>query len=314
MRALWVSLPLWAMLTVASAARAEHHTDAAAAQTLFEHGRSAALRGELIQACAAFEESQRLDPGAGTLMNWAMCEVRLNKLASAWQHFNEAAQLLGPGDDRVSFVRAQRRLLEPRLPRLTLRLAVTTPPGARISRDGIELNEVSIGLATPINPGRVELLVTCPGRQPRRTLVELHEGEQLSLTLEPGAELAAKPSAPAVPAHPPPPASNLQRNLGLSLIAAGTVGGAVGLASGVMVAARKRTADQHCPAHQCDALGLRAAESGERWLVANTLSWSLGATALVSGAVLLVIAPDRKREASLQTLPGGAALVYAERY
>ena len=97
-------------------------------------------------------------------------------------------------------------------------------------------------------------------------------------------------------------------------MAAGSLGAGLGVASGVLVAARKRTAEQHCPNNQCDALGLRVADSGERWLVVNTLSWSLGAAALVSGAVLLVVAPDRKRDASLQVLPGGAALVYAERY
>jgi hypothetical protein len=312
MRALWVSLPLWAMLTVASPALTEHHTDAAAAQLLFERGRSAAQRGDLLQACAAFEQSQRLDPGAGTLMNWAMCEVGLNKLSSAWQHFNEAAQLLPPGDDRTGFVRAQRRLLEPRLPRLTLQLAPATPAGARISRNGTELTQASIGLSTPVDPGRVELIVTCPGRQTRRTLVELHEGEQLSLTLEPGAELAA-PRRTTAAAHPPL-VGHLQRDLGLSLVAAGSVGVGLGLASGLMVMARKRTVDQHCLDHQCDATGLRAADSGERWLVVNTLSWSLGAAALISGTVLLVVAPDRKREASVQALPGGVAFVYAESY
>jgi hypothetical protein len=312
MRAHWVSLPLWAMLTVASPARTEHHTDAAAAQILFEQGRSAARRGDLVHACAAFEQSQRLDPGAGTLMNWAMCEVGLNKLTSAWQHFNEAAQLLPPGDDRTSFVRAQRRLLEPRLPRLKLQLAPATPIDTRISRNGVELTQASMSLSTPVDPGRVELVVTCPGRQTRRTVVELHEGEQLSLTLEPGAELPA-PRRMTSAAHPAV-ASNLQRDLGLSLVAAGSVGVGLGLASGVMVTARKRTVDQHCPGHQCDAVGLRAADSGERWLVVNTLSWSLGAAALVGGTVLLVVAPDRKREASVQALPGGAAFFYAESY
>lgn len=312
MRALWVTLPLWALLTIASPAQAEHHTDAAAAQGLFERGRRAAQHGDLLQACAAFEESQRLDPGAGTLLNWAMCEVGLNKLASGWRHFDEAAQLLPPGDDRASFVRAQRRLLEPRLPRLTLQLAPAAPQSTRVSRDGEELTQASIGLAAPVNPGRVELVVSCPGRQTRRTLVELHEGEQLSLTLEPGPELTA-PAEPTA-ALRPPLGHHLQRNLGLSFVAVGTVGVGLGLASGVMVAARQRTADQHCPSHRCDAAGLRAVDSGERWLVFNTLSWSVGAAALVSGAVLLVVAPDHRREASLRALPGGATLVYAESY
>jgi hypothetical protein len=312
MRTLWVTFSVLGMLTVASPARAEHHTDAGAAQALFERGRIAAQRGDLVQACNAFEESQRLDPGAGTLMNWAMCEARQNKLASAWQHFNEAAQLLQPGDDRTGFVRAQLRSLEPRLPRLTLLLSANMPSDAHVSRNGKELSEASVGAATPLDPGQVELVVTAAGHQTRRTLVELHEGEQLQLTLEPGAELAA-PLNTAAPARAPA-TSNLQRNLGLTFVAAGSLGVGLGLASGVIVAARQRTADQHCPNHQCDDAGLRAADSGERWLVVNTLSWSLGAAALLSGGVLLFVAPERKRDASLQPLPGGAALVYAERY
>lgn len=318
MRALWVSVSLLGILTVASAARAEHPVDAAAAQTLFERGRSAAQRGDWSQACAAFEESQRLDPGAGTLMNWAMCEAQQNKLASAWQHLNEAAQLLAPGDDRAAFVRAQRQKLAPRVPYLTLRLSANMPPGARISRNGVELHAASIGIPLPVDPGSVELLVTCAGHQTRRSRVVLHEGERLELTLEPGPEprdFAASPATPApLPAVGAPSDGRVQRHLGLGLVTAGALGVGLALASGVVVAERKQTAEQHCPNNRCDAAGFRAAEAGEYWLVTNTLSWSLGAAAALSGALLLFSAPDGKREASLQVLPGGGSFVYAGSY
>ena len=84
---------------------------------------------------------------------------------------------------------------------------------------------------------------------------------------------------------------------------------ALGLASGVVVASKQRTAD-----HRCDAAGYRAAQAGEDWLVVNTMSWSLGAAALVAGTVLLFVTPDHQREASLRPLPGGGAFVYAGRY
>ena len=186
MRASLVTLSLMGCLALANSARAQRPADAAAAQVLFERGRQSAQRGDWAAACAAFAESQRLDPGAGTLMNWATCEARQNQLASAWQHFNEAAALLKPGDDRAAFVNAQIRTLAPRLPRLTIRLAASVPPDARVLRAGAELGAASLGVPTPVDPGETELLVVCPGRQTRRSLVNVHEAEQVDVTLEAG--------------------------------------------------------------------------------------------------------------------------------
>ena len=107
---------------------------------------------------------------------------------------------------------------------------------------------------------------------------------------------------------------NLQRGLGLSLVAVGSVGLGLGLASGLVVAERQRTAEAHCPSNRCDASGFRAVESGERWLAVNTVAWSVGAAAVVSGAVLVVLSRDEQREAAVQALPGGAAFVYSGRY
>jgi hypothetical protein len=317
MRALLVSVALGGMLTVAAAARAEHHADATAAQTLFERGRSAAQHGDWQRACDAFAESQRLDPGAGTLMNWAMCEAHQNKLASAWHHLNEAAQLLAPGDDRTAFVRGELRKLAERLPYLTLRLSADMPAGARITRGGITLGEPSVGVPIAVDPGRVELLVICPGHHTRRSLVELHEGERLEITLEPGPALsspATETSESPRGARPYRDESQPPRNLAFSLLAAGSLGAGLGLASGVVVASKQRTADQHCPEHRCDAAGYRAAQAGEDWLIVNTMSWSLGAAALVAGTVLLFVTPDHQREASFRPLSGGGTFVYAGRY
>jgi hypothetical protein len=82
----------------------------------------------------------------------------------------------------------------------------------------------------------------------------------------------------------------------------------------VVVTSRKSTVDEHCPAQRCDDVGLRAAASGERWLVVNTVSWSVGAVALLTGSALWLTSPSKQREASLVPLPGGAALSFAERF
>jgi hypothetical protein len=318
MRVLVVAMSLLGLLTVAGPVSAEPHVDAAAAQKLFESGRSAAQRRDWQRACDDFAASQKLDPGAGTLLNWAMCEQALLKLASAWLHFHEAAQLLEPDDDRFPFIRAQLQKLSPRVPRLTLRLSPDMPAGAQVWRAQSEVSAASLGAPLPVDPGTVELAVTCAGRETRRVSLVIHEGEKLEVTLEPGAPLRATGTSPNAPqsdgvARSLRPVS-VQKALGLSLVAVGSVGIGLGLASGLVVAERQRTAEAHCPANRCDASGFRAVESGERWLAVNTVSWSVGAAAVVSGAVLLVLSHDEQRDAAIQALPGGAAFVYGGRY
>ncbi|HVY27964.1 MAG TPA: hypothetical protein VHB79_15515 [Polyangiaceae bacterium] len=312
MRARLVTLTFMGCLALASSATAQRPADAAAAQALFERGRQAAQHGDWAAACAAFAESQRLDPGAGTLMNWATCEARQNQLASAWQHFNEAAALLKPGDDRAAFVNAQIRKLAPRLPRLTVRLAASAPAQTRVLRAGAELGAASLGVPTPVDPGETELLVVSPGRETRRSLVSVHEAEQVDVTLEAGDALPSPPRAPAPPAAKS--TSNLSHTLGLSLVAVGSLGVGLGVASSVLVAQRKQTAQQHCPSNTCDDLGYQAAESGQTWLIVNTLAWSLGGAALVGGATLLVVGKEEQPHASVAAWPGGAAVSYTGRY
>ena len=110
--------------------------DPAAAEALFEQGRRALERNDLETACAKFAESQRLDPGVGTLMNWATCEERKGRIATAWQRWREALAALPADDDRLAFARQRVTALEPRLPHLT----ITLPPSAprqRVARDGV---------------------------------------------------------------------------------------------------------------------------------------------------------------------------------
>src|SRR5580698_8378696 len=70
----------------------------AAAAALFEDGRRLMGENKFAEACPKLEESQRLDPGMGTLYNLSVCFEAVGKIASAWVGFRDVAgQALASG-------------------------------------------------------------------------------------------------------------------------------------------------------------------------------------------------------------------------
>src|SRR5258708_37292521 len=76
-----------AFATVMSTAHAQN--DPVAARTLFDEGRKLLADGKYDAACPKLEESQRLDPGMGTLVNLAECWEHIGRTALAWARFHK---------------------------------------------------------------------------------------------------------------------------------------------------------------------------------------------------------------------------------
>jgi predicted negative regulator of RcsB-dependent stress response len=72
---------------------AEDTATLAAAEAAFDAARKHLDAGELDQACAKFEASQRLSPAVGTLLNLADCHERAGRTATAWATFRSCATL-----------------------------------------------------------------------------------------------------------------------------------------------------------------------------------------------------------------------------
>ncbi len=116
-------------------------TDRTQAQLLFNEARSLMSSGKYGEACDKFAESQRLDPGGGTILNLALCHEKQGKTATAWADFNEAlsAALRDRRAEREKLAREHIAALEPLLPRLVVETgSASTAAGLEVKIDGRE--------------------------------------------------------------------------------------------------------------------------------------------------------------------------------
>lgn len=86
---------------------------AARAQALFEEGRLLMVQDLYVKACPKFEESQRLDPAVGTLLNLAICEEKAKRKDRACAHYAEVVTMCQQKGqaDRERFARERMQLV-----------------------------------------------------------------------------------------------------------------------------------------------------------------------------------------------------------
>ena len=140
----------------------------AQAEALFRQGKALLAAGKTAEACAAFEESQKVDPTVSTLLNEASCREKNGQLASAWGLFLDAERQTRGATDaptmklhKVAVDHAAR--LEPHVPKLI----VSVPPESRIERLEILRNrdpvpEPFFNHPIPIDGGRYKVTARAP--------------------------------------------------------------------------------------------------------------------------------------------------------
>jgi hypothetical protein len=306
-------------LTLLSAASA-HAQATAAAEALFNQGRDAMAAGDYEAACKRFRESDRLDPAVGTKFNLADCEEKRGRLATAWEMFRTVIAQLPENDERLPIAKQRAGALEPRLSKLTLRLAAGAPAGTTVKDGQVELGSGSFDLPLPLDPGKHRLLVNAPGHASRSFEITLLPGETRQLEIGPGAANGAAPLAPPITESPAPPADHgdtgepgggSSRTLGFVLGGVGVAGLAVGSIAGVMVLGKKSTADEHCGPVDCDQEGVNANDSGRTLGVVSTIGFVVGAASLGAGAYLILTSDSQRRTGTAlgtSFVPGGALL------
>jgi serine/threonine-protein kinase len=300
---------------------AQSASNKAVAEQLFQEARELMAQAHYEEAIPKLQASLDLARGSGTLGSLAVCYEQLGKLASAWVHYKEAsvhADREG-NPNRAKAAQAQAAALEPRLPRLTIRVASSdTVPGLAISRDGNVLTPAMLGIAVYVDPGEHEVTATAQGYQPFSNTFTMAEAETHTVEIP-----MLSPLPKPVPGDKPDiPSSSGQPGLDLTgaaadlsdgedpgrtrrmagLITGGA--GAVVLTVGLVVGATVYSAwNDPFDRNECDRDTLVCTPEGQEQVERarsranlSNLLVGTGVAAVATGAVLYFTAPKSRRE------------------
>lgn len=299
--------------------------DATRADETFHAGRTLMDSGKLAEACPKFEESQRADPAAGTLLALAYCQELSGLLASAHGSYLAAADLAAKEGQTERQKAAARKAEElgKRVSTLTISVptALSQLAGLKVRRDGLEVERTTYNVAMPLNGGTHAIEVTAPGLERWAGVITLrseldHKTLQLP-ALEPEQDTLIELTGPRrpTPATGPRPAAPFesasvrrmrQASVGLGLASAAAVG--IGVTFGLAAKSRNDASnrDGHCDNSGCDAFGADRREAALD--AARVATWSfVAAGALGATAIILYFKAENTPSTQLATsLVGGS--------
>lgn len=286
----------------------------AIAESLFREARTLMDEERYPEACRKLEESQRLDPALGTLLNMAVCHEKEGKIATAWAEFNEAMVMARREgrQERYEFAAERVSAIEPNLPRLSILVpGDTRVEGLEILRNGTPIGSGAWGAALPVDPGDVFIAARAPKRLPWTTTITIQLKEKKSVEV-PLLEKAPEPEPVAPPplvtqtAPPPPPQDywNTTRIAGVTLGGLGVATMAVGGVFGFNALKKQSDSDAYCSGATCtDPRGVDLSKDALR--NANIANVTIGAGALVTAVgTLLFFTAGSSSEASSNPQPG----------
>jgi hypothetical protein len=292
---------------LAAWAQPESTRDPIAAETLFTRGKQLVDQGRVAEACAAFAESQRLDPAGGTLLRLALCHEAQGKLASAWLEFTEVVRVSkeSAGEpaklaERVRIANEHLAAIQPKLPRLVVLVPDSSRvAGLQVTANGLPRNSGIWGVPVPIDPGDIEIVATAPHRQRFRTSVHADEAKEVRVEIplleadaEGGPEESVSRATVAVGLPPleHPASASSARPIG---IASGAVGvAAVGVASyfGLSAISKWNDANNICPQSSCSSpQAVSLSHDAKTAATISDVAFAVGAVALAAGALLFVL-------------------------
>ena len=310
------------MLATTSVSRAGSEENKADAQAAFELGRKLVLAGKFAEACPKLEESERLDPGIGTMLFLADCYEKIGKTASAWGQFREAEAIAGKQQDareRIAHDRAA--ALEPKLSKIVVKVgAAQKIEGLHVTRDGDDIGEGVWNVPLPIDPGAHDIGANAPSKKPWTEHITIAANSSTvtvvvpSLLDDPNAGAAAgglgvgngngagNGGAGGGAPETPQKDGKGQRLLGVGAVGLGVVAAGVGTLFGLLAKSKndESNSDNHCQANNlCDKAGVDDRSAAKTDATISTIAFVASGVFIAGGAVLYLTAPHGTKSAAV---------------
>ena len=271
--------------------------DVARAEVRFHAGEQLFDDNQFEAACAAFEESERLDPQLGTLLNLAFCEERIGKTATAWHQYNVCAVWAEQRGQHDRQTWALRRALEVgRKVSLVLLDVPAAAEGYTIELDGSRVPSSEWGTPRSVDPGDHLVRVSFRGRGSQQLALHVLEGPVTQTMAIPRlavrTETVTAASTDDVAPEEPSRGGNVRLVLGLAGIGVGVAGAGVGTYFGVRTFSKRDEARSHCVGTECDATGVALQDDAHRSAMASTVAFAVGGVSLALGVWLTLTAPS----------------------
>lgn len=307
-RAACAALVLASIAVVPSVARADApaaggtHADA-----LFREGRTLLDAKRYDEACPKLAESQRAEPGAGTLLALALCHEGQGKTATAWSELNEAAALgkrVGR-NDLASAAQKRATAMEPLLSRLVVRVPRGEDVDYDVKCDGEAMDAKLVGTPIPVDPGEHRVEVSARGKTSRSYVVRLTGAGAVEIVVDKledapraAAPVIAKPKPARIDLVTAPPApgeenrGGAQRTVGLVVVGLGVAGLGAGAYFGGRALSQSAEGRRACSTAPCPADANDANERAKSSFAMTVVSVAAGTGAIALGTIIYLMAPS----------------------
>ncbi len=281
------------------------------ADALFKQGKKLMSQKSYSEACQAFEESFKLDPGIGGELNIARCYEEWGKLGRAFKAYQKAEQMaLDAHDGRAPKIEELVKGIEPQVPKLTLRLKSGEAKDVTATLDGQPVDTTTLGRPMYLDPGPHTIEYKNEAGETKKKIVPVERAGTMEVVVEAGPPAkdtggtkgagegegkgGNKHEEPETRrAANPDPGRNM-RIAGLAVGGAGIV--AIGVASYMTLSARSKYNDalaKYCGnmTNNCDDTGLSLTHDARHEANIATAVFLIGTAAVGGGVALYLLAP-----------------------
>jgi hypothetical protein len=259
------------------------------------------------EACEKFEESNKIETSAGTLLNLGQCLEAQGKTGSAFAMYKDAITV-GKQQKRQRHVETAEQFikdLDPRLSRLTievpdavdgLSIVRTDTEGTRVTVGGDDL-----GVSVPVDPSKWTVEATAPGYQKWSTTVDIEKSASAKITIP----ALMRSSKDHVETKWKPDAFFIAGTVTAGVGVVGIVVGAY-LGAATLNDVNTATSDKSlCPNYACSAKGQSLIDTANTEAAASTATLTIGIAAVAAGGALVAWSlthPEKTKASAVRTV------------